>query len=158
MKIGIIAIHGGKIEPGTEEIAKNIAGDNFPIYINNSGKHIESTLFENPELEKFITDKDILVSIHGEKDTKNSFVMIGGLYLQLKSEIESALKENFEIKNPPKNLDGDNPENICNKGKFGKGIQIEISRKLRNELLENAEKMGLFTTSVRSILASENTF
>ncbi len=158
MKIGIIDIHGGNIEPGTEEIAKNIAGDNLPIYINNSGKHIESTKFENSELEKFIMDKDIIVSIHGEKDVENSFAMIGGLDLDLKSKIESKLKTNFEVKEPPEILNGNNSDNICNKGKSGKGIQIEISRKLRNELLENTENMRLFTISVRSVLASENTF
>lgn len=158
MKIGIIAIHGGNIEPGTEEIAKNIAGANLPIYINNSGKHIESITFDNPEIEKFLMDKDIIVSIHGEKDAENSFAMIGGLDLYLKSKIESKLKTNFEIKEPPENLNGNNPDNICNKGKSGKGIQIEISRKLRNELLENTENMRIFTISVSSALASENTF
>ena len=152
-KYGVIAIHGGEIEPGTSEIAKNISGNIFPIYVNENGEHVSSDSFENEEIKKFLEQISVVISIHGEKDTEKSFVMIGGLDKDLAKKIEMSLKESgFETVSPPESLDGDNPKNICNRGLSGAGVQIEISRKLRNELMQDENFMEDFCSATRSSL------
>jgi phage replication-related protein YjqB (UPF0714/DUF867 family) len=54
-RIAIIAPHGGKIEPGTSEIARKIAGADFSFYAfegrkkqHNKSLHITSTRFDEP--------------------------------------------------------------------------------------------------------------
>ncbi len=152
-KYGVIAIHGGNIEPGTSESARKIAKMDFLFYSNEKGDHVPSELFDNKEVSELLNKVKTVISIHGEQDTENSFVMIGGLDSMLGNNIQKSLnKYGFKTKNPPEDLNGNNPENVCNKGLSGKGVQLEISRKLRNELLENSEMLTLFCNSVRENL------
>ena len=151
--VGIIAIHGGNIEPGTSEIAKGIAGDIFLLYVNNKGKHIPSNLFKDKEVIRLLEKVDVVLSIHGEKNNEYAFVMVGGLEKELVDKLEKALVGlDFEIKTPPENLDGDNPLNICNKGKSGKGVQLEISRKLRDNMINDSELMKKFYKIIQRTL------
>ncbi len=53
--VSIIAPHGGKIEPGTSQIARSISGDLFNLYCFDGRKpryndhlHITSTKFDEP--------------------------------------------------------------------------------------------------------------
>ena len=61
-KYGIIAIHGGRIEPGTGEIARALAEDDFFLYINEKGPHITSTEFRNDELDCLLKQCDTISS------------------------------------------------------------------------------------------------
>ena len=147
--VGIIAIHGGNIEPGTSEIAKAIAKDNLSVFINTDSVHIESIDFNNEDIKKFLDRVDTVISIHGEKSVNESFIMIGGLDKELAAKIKQSLeKSDFITQKPPERLDGDNLENICNRGRSGKGVQIEISRKLRDELMQDNNLMEKFAGSV----------
>lgn len=153
MKFGIIAIHGGAIEPGTDAIARAIAGEQFPFYINTKGPHVASVDFTNPEIEKFLMKVDVVISIHGEHSTDESFVMIGGLHVELREKIKSALEEaGFNTKEPDDAHDGDNPKNVCNRGRSGMGVQLEISRKLRDELIQDKNMLRNFSNSITQIL------
>ena len=58
-KITCIAIHGGNIEPGTSELAEELAGNEFNLYKfeglkekNNSVLHITSSNFDEPKADK----------------------------------------------------------------------------------------------------------
>jgi phage replication-related protein YjqB (UPF0714/DUF867 family) len=154
-KYGIIAIHGGKIERGTSEIAKNIAGNDIE-YFNHSGEtgsHITSNEFQSPLLDKLLSECSIVISIHGQHDREKSFVIVGGLYNELIFKIKEKLKKNnFQIKDNNNTLRGILPDNVCNKGISQKGVQLEISYKLRMDLLNDKNLMNLFVDSVGNCL------
>jgi phage replication-related protein YjqB (UPF0714/DUF867 family) len=153
MKIGIIAIHGGDIEPGTGEIAQALAGDDFSVYVNEEGPHVTSSEFQNEELDELLSRIDVSISIHGQHDTESAFTMVGGLHKELVSKISESLSgAGFAMKNPPENLDGDNPKNVCNRGLFGKGVQLEISRLQRDQLLAQKNLMDNYIEAIKIAL------
>ncbi len=155
-KYAIFAIHGGGIEVGTSQIAKSIARDNFSLYIKEGkdySEHVTSILFTDIKANELLAKIETIISIHGLKDKSKSYVMIGGLDIELTSKIEDSLiGDGFIIEQPPESLDGDNKNNICNKGKSLKGVQIEISRKLREDLYRNKELMLKFSEAIRNPL------
>ena len=60
-KITCIAIHGGNIEPGTSELAEELARNEFNLYKfeglkekNNSVLHITSSNFDEPKADKLV--------------------------------------------------------------------------------------------------------
>ena len=70
-KITIIAPHGGKIEPKTSAIAKQIAKERYNYYCfegtkrdNNGRLHVTSHNFDEPNAVKLISKSDIVVAIH----------------------------------------------------------------------------------------------
>jgi phage replication-related protein YjqB (UPF0714/DUF867 family) len=153
MKIGVIAIHGGNIEPGTGEIAKALAGDDFPVYVNEEGPHVTSSEFQNEKLDELLKRVDLVISIHGQYDTESAFTMVGGFHKELASKISEALSgAGFAMKSPPENLDGDNPKNVCNRGLFGKGVQLEISRLQRDQLLDQKNLMDKYIEAIKIAL------
>jgi len=140
-KIGIMAIHGGGIEPMTDIIAKDIAKNDYTFYAfiglkkkNNRIMHITSTCFDEPTSTKFLRSVDTAISIHGCRST-SEIIHVGGLNKKLAELIKKNLIEKgFEIgncENPE--ISGENKNNICNKCK-DKGVQIEVSASLRERL------------------------
>jgi len=151
-KFGIIAIHGNT-EPGTSDIAKQLAGEYFPLYIDDKEGHIASHLYFNEEFELFTNSVGHIVSIHGFKDTSSSITLVGGLAKDIISKITESLEKNgFTIKDPPENLDGDDTNNVCNRGRLKKGIQLELSKALRDELAHDDKRMKLFCGTIRGCL------
>lgn len=152
-KYGIIAIHGGQIEPGTADIAKSIAGQEFPVYVNYKGRHVMSAEFEDGEFNMFLQTISTVISIHGEKSEDKPFVIVGGLDDVLGTKISSSLEvAGFKVRPASEGLEGINPHNVCNRGTSGRGVQIEISRKLRDDLLVDRNLMNSFSESVRRVL------
>ena len=152
-KYGIIAIHGGRIEPGTSEIARAIASNKFPLYINEEGPHITSTEFRNNKVQKILNSCEIIISIHGVHNIDLDFIMLGGLDNLLITKISNnLLKNKFNIKIPPDSINGDNPKNICNLGLSKKGVQLELSHKLRESLLKDKDLLYLFSKSIVNAL------
>ena len=89
----IMAPHGGKIEPATSEIAEAIAGMDYSFYTfeglkadGNSVLHIESHLFDEFCALQAVEKADIVVTVHGQIDQRDEFVMVGGLNDGLRSE------------------------------------------------------------------------
>jgi hypothetical protein len=67
--IAVIAPHGGKIEPGTSEIARKIAGADFSFYAfegrkkrHNKSLHITSTRFDEPICLALIGGADCILT------------------------------------------------------------------------------------------------
>ena len=150
-KIAIIAPHGGGIEPGTIDIADELAGCEYTFYgfkglkkDGNSTLHINSNTFDEPIALKAAHEADIVISIHGAKD-KSEMVHIGGINSELKQVVMHTLKSagfNATISERP-GLRGIKPENICNRCKTKKGVQLEISRGLRETLFDNLAHLSL---------------
>ena len=142
----IIAPHGGGIEPRTSEIAERIAAEKYSLAIfeglktiNNRDLHITSTNFDEPRCLEIVGSSDYAIAIHGER-SRGSVVFIGGLYAGLKDLITINLEQSGfvveEHENPA--LQGNSPNNICNKGRLNKGVQLEVSRGLRDHLFQQS--------------------
>ncbi len=143
--IAVIAPHGGGIEPGTVDIADGIAGAEHTFYcfkgIKNTGNihlHITSNRFDEPLGINAIKGENTVLAIHGCND-KKQVVNIGGKDRELKKKLKKALIEaGFVAEESPRpGLRGENPENICNRGRSGRGAQLEISEGLRKVMFDN---------------------
>lgn len=159
--VSVIAIHGGGIEPGTTEIARSLAGDDFSFYSftgtkktekENDTLHITSSAFDEPKCLGLVSKSNKVISIHGAKG-EDEFLMVGGRDQDLKASLTKALKNgDYEIRLASEDLNGDSPENICNKCISNKGIQFEISRGLRNTLGNNPEELSRFCDIIKKAI------
>jgi len=155
----IMAPHGGKIEPTTAEIAAAIAEDDYSFYCFEGLKtdsrplHIESHLFDEPRALQVVRKADVVITIHGQIDQKEEFVMVGGLNDSLRSEITRELEgAGFQTRVPTERLMGTDSQNICNRGKLRRGVQLEVSRKVRDLLKTNLELLQVFAEAVRKAI------
>jgi len=147
-KLAIMAPHGGGIEPATLDIADMLAGDEHSFYafrgIKKTGNkilHITSNRYDEPIGLQISKSALIVISIHGCRD-KEEIVFIGGKNKEYKQKIMQALHTaGFKavISDVP-GLRGISPENICNRCTSGKGVQLEISRGLREKMLDNIDR------------------
>ena len=159
-RILVMAPHGGKIEPGTTEIAQAISGFDYAFYSleglkieGNNKLHIESHLFDEPCALQAVEMAEIVITVHGQIDQKDGFVMIGGLNSSLGSEIKRQLEASgFETRPPTEGLMGTDPMNICNRGKSRAGVQLEISRKVRDSIRNDQETLRRFANAVRKAI------
>jgi phage replication-related protein YjqB (UPF0714/DUF867 family) len=155
----VMAPHGGWIEPSTTELAQAIAGEEFSFYTfqglkggGNQALHLTSHRFDEPVALAAVSQADQVVAIHGERSSE-AFVMVGGGGAELRNAVAGALGDaGFSVVEPRPGLRGMNPENICNRGLLGGGIQLEISEGLRAQLRENPGDQSQFVDSVRKVL------
>jgi len=155
-RVLIIAPHGGKIEPTTAEVAEAIAGMDYSFYSfeglkgDSSVLHIESHLFDEPRALKAVEKADVVVTTHGQIDQKDEFVMVGGLHESLRSKIREQLEAaGFKTRLPTEGLMGTDLMNICNRGKSRQGVQLEISRKVRDLLRKDKDHLRVFANAIR---------
>ena len=167
----IVAPHGGGIEPGTSEIADCIADETYSFYTfegiksrENAGLHITSTHFDEPMCLTVLGNTDVVVTIHGEESGGGTGVFIGGLDVALGDRIIDELKDaGFDAsRQPDSDLQGIEPCNIVNRGLLGAGVQLELSRSVRETMFDaltregrkkTTERFKLFVGAVRKALA-----
>lgn len=135
----ILAPHGGGIEPGTSEIAKQIAGKDLSYATfeglkptGNSRLHITSTRFDEPRSLALVMEADNVLTIHGEASEK-PIVYLGGRDTASGAHLRTALEEAKYIVKVHKDpeLQGLALTNICNRGRKRAGVQLELSHGLR---------------------------
>jgi phage replication-related protein YjqB (UPF0714/DUF867 family) len=158
-RFAIVAPHGGGIEPGTSELADVIAGEEFSFYAfeglkrsQNADLHITSTHFDEPMCLTVISRSEIVITIHGENsEEEGEGVFLGGLNDDLGERIGTALQRSgFDVrKHPDPELQGHEPENICNRGRSGSGVQLELSRAVREEMFSSLTREGRKETTAR---------
>jgi len=157
--VAILAPHGGKIEPGTSELAKAIAGDDFNLYLfeglmssaNYACLHLTSTKFDDATCLQLIQACKYVISIHGCKGQEEK-VYLGGLDDLLKQKIKNSLESNgFQLEYNHPNYLGSSKRNICNRGQSQAGVQIELTRDLRC-----SDKRFLFIELMQNILIELN--
>ncbi len=146
-----MAPHGGGIEPGTIDIADAIARSEYTFYafqgIKKTGNkilHLNSNRFDEPVGLNISNNAFIVISIHGSRD-KGEMVLIGGKNKELKQKIMHALRRvrfRAVISEVP-GLRGIKSENICNRCKSEKGVQLEISRGLREKMFKNIDPLAM---------------
>ncbi|MET7814228.1 poly-gamma-glutamate hydrolase family protein [Streptomyces sp. NPDC005395] len=133
-----LAIHGGGIEPPTQQLADYAAGATGAFYCfagiksaGNEDLHITSTRFDEPNAIAHATAAARIVSWHGQADRTEgrAVTYVGGLDTVLGARIRARLAEaGFLCEEPPEDLAGVDPVNICNLGQSGAGVQLELSR------------------------------
>jgi len=145
-RILLIAIHGGGIEPGTTELIEGIAKDNNYSYYSftgikqagNQSMHIMSTHFDEPQALDLVKSSLVTVSFHGYEERDKKHTYLGGLDTELGEEIAKQLKKaGFSVSDAPKELSGKDKNNITNKNKQGKGVQLEISTAQREAFFKD---------------------
>ncbi|KAF0092381.1 MAG: phage replication protein [Fusobacteria bacterium] len=152
----VIAIHGGSIEPGTSELADNIAGTNHDFYSfygimssNNTSLHITSTNFNEPIALDLVQKSRNTLSIHGFSSTSN-LTYIGGLDKTLVAKVKTKLKAaGFVVADAPINLAGLETTNITNRNLRKAGVQIEISSSLRASFFSSLTTAGRETKTTQ---------
>ena len=139
-RVAVIAPHGGRIEGRTSEIARLIAGDDHGLYLfeglrttgdNFERLHLASQWFDEPRALDLVSGCDTVVAVHGYA-ASGPDVLLGGLNERLKVEIAQALTEiGFSCLIEGHRFPGRHPRNICNRGRSGEGVQLELSEELR---------------------------
>lgn len=153
----VAAPHGGRAEPHTSAIARSVAGDRHGLYLFETlvpGLHITSHRFKEPRAVAQASRYFKVLTIHGcdNHRSKSVDVFVGGLDKTARNAVITELQRagfNAAIDNFTK---GWAHGNICNLGFSGAGVQLEISRRLRNRLggaLADKAKRRRFAGAVR---------
>ncbi len=149
-KTAVIAPHGGNIEPGTSEAAWAIADKDLNLAVfegtkpaGNSDLHLTSTNFDEPRCIEVVKQSEMVLALHGERGSQR-IVYLGGSDGRLCLSIAGALSQaGFSVTGHGDNgLRGISPENICNRGKSGKGVQLELARGLRESFFHSLNSEG----------------
>lgn len=162
----IVAPHGGLIERGTSEAAAAIAADRFSLYCFESltirakgkGLHITSTRFDEPQALRLVAASEVAIGVHGRKDGEDdASIWVGGLHAPLQNAIYEAVKQagfTAKIVGHGHRLSGRDPANICNRGRRGAGVQLELPKTLRNAFTNESESRAAFAAAVREAIES----
>lgn len=137
-----IAIHGGAIEPGSSEVADQVAAACRHNYYslegiksaNNSDLHITSTNYDEPLGIKLVVGSDFCFSFHGMVDQSAGVAetYVGGLDTLNRDAVISALQgAGFTASIGTSELNGSSLANITNKTRRAMGVQLELSNTLR---------------------------
>jgi len=139
-QVAVLAPHGGRIEGRTSEIARLIAGDDHGLYLfeglrttgdNFDCLHLASHNFDEPRALDLISRCGTVIAVHGYA-APGPDVLLGGLNQRLKNKIAHVLGESgFSYLTDGHRFPGSHPRNICNRGRSGEGVQLELSERFR---------------------------
>jgi phage replication-related protein YjqB (UPF0714/DUF867 family) len=138
--VAILAPHGGRIEGGTSAVARLIAGSDHGLYLfeglraandNFDQLHLTSHCFDEPRCLDLIARCDTVIAVHGYA-APGADVLLGGRDERLKQELAPALAaQGLSVEIEGHDYPGLDPLNICNRGRSGQGVQMELSASLR---------------------------
>lgn len=157
--VAIIAPHGGHIERSTSEIARAIAGDDFNLYLfegikssgNYAALHLSSHLFDEPECLALIAPCQFVVAIHGCNGNDEK-VLLGGRDAALKDQLTKALATmGVAVETDGHRFPALDQNNICNRGRSLRGVQLELTTSLRGSPKETS-----VVSAVRSVLVAKD--
>ncbi|MFG3244610.1 poly-gamma-glutamate hydrolase family protein [Streptomyces sp. NPDC048157] len=140
-RLSHIAIHGGGIEPGSSEVADAVASASRQQYYGmistkpagqNATLHITSTHFDEPRCVALQSSVTQTLSYHGLGGT-DEVTHLGGLDENLRQRVGHALEAaGFLVEwTPGEEVGGTSPANIANRNRSRAGIQLEMTRGLR---------------------------
>jgi phage replication-related protein YjqB (UPF0714/DUF867 family) len=138
--IAVLAPHGGRIEGRTSDVARLIAGDEHGLYLfeglrttgdNFDCLHLSSRWFDEPRALDLVSRCDTVVAVHGYVGPGPD-VLLGGLNDELKEKIARSLAQaGLSYLTDGHRFPGADPRNICNRGRSGAGVQLELSDRVR---------------------------
>ncbi|MCD8851486.1 poly-gamma-glutamate hydrolase family protein [Staphylococcus xylosus] len=141
----IAAIHGGGIEPGTNEIADLTAKKGEYDYFSfkgtkskgNEDLHVTSRNYDQSVLIEMIKNKTNAVAIHG-CDGDGNIIYIGGKDQKLIHEMTKQFEQlNINVEQEPEHISGAHDDIIINCCKTGAGVQLELTPDLRKMCFNN---------------------
>jgi phage replication-related protein YjqB (UPF0714/DUF867 family) len=157
-QVAILAPHGGSIEAHTSDIARDIAGRDFNLYLfegllkagNFAALHLSSHLFDEPNCLDLLRACQSVISVHGCGHA-GEIVLMGGRDAALRESIGARLHGlGVTCEDAPAGLDAADSMNVCNRGLNGAGVQLEMSLALRRSphraLLVRAVRAALLAT------------
>ena len=162
--VAIIAPHGGFIEPGTSQIAEFVAGTSFSFYsfegLRNrphSELHITSTRFDEPICLELIGRCDAVIAIHGLAGAREE-AHIGGLAFALRNSICKELRLAGFLAHTLESgrYAATAQNNVCNRGATSQGVQLELTRELRNSLVQDEKKLLRFASSIWAAIDNQS--
>lgn len=147
--LAVLAPHGGGIEPGTSEIARALAGERFSLYLfeglrpeDGHALHITSTRFDEPGCLDLLMRIDTALTVHGCLGDV-PLVYVGGRNLGMRYKILVALQgAGFQAEDDNSHHPGNDPRNLCNLGRSGQGIQLELTDGLRRLMFAGLHRKG----------------
>ncbi|MBX9967512.1 poly-gamma-glutamate hydrolase family protein [Priestia aryabhattai] len=158
-EIVVLAIHGGTMEIGTEEVAEKIAENlNATVYVFKTLKtenpfelHVTSANYDEEMARHLVKKSAVTISLHGAySDVCTTY--IGGRDEELEKAVRHALS-GFPISETPVHLKGVSPRNIANSNQRHKGLQLEITTPQYEQLLQDEQ---LFNEYVNAIVSAVN--
>jgi phage replication-related protein YjqB (UPF0714/DUF867 family) len=146
-RFGLMALHGGNLERGTDVIAAAAAeraGASLYAVRQPPGLrwHVPSVAFDpgaSPALTRFLEHVEVAVAVHGYgRPDMWTTLLVGGqnrpLAAALRSALEGALGDGFRIEDDveriPRPLRGQHPRNPVNLPR-GAGAQLELPPRVR---------------------------
>lgn len=160
----VMAPHGGFIEPGTHLVADFLAGESHSFYAFESleprgrgqGMHIASRRFDEPRALALIDLADVVITVHGRKDKDDVWTAwVGGRHDGLRDAIAATLVDAglaAKAVGDGHPLAGRDPDNICNRGRAGAGIQLELPARLRQTLVREPQRRDAFVGAVSAAI------
>ncbi len=157
--VAVFAIHGG-IEPGTARLARALAGADWNLFVFQAlsrdvpyaALHVTSSHFNDPRALRLARSSSLGISIHGEK-TPGESACIGGLNAPLRQAVARALRAiAIEAREPCDRFPALDLDNIANIPR-DRGIQIEMTKSLRADLVRDPERLALFVEAIRAAVS-----
>lgn len=137
----VMAPHGGGIEPGTHIVAEAVAGDDHGYYAfvgtlsaGNRALHLPSTRFDEPRAIAMATGASILIVVHGCREP-DRVVYLGGRDAGLHRHVAARLAAAGVRSATSENFPGRHPHNLCNRFSGVRGLQIEFSTAIRDDVV-----------------------
>ncbi|MCD8915521.1 poly-gamma-glutamate hydrolase family protein [Staphylococcus simulans] len=141
----IVAPHGGGIEPGTSQIAEEVANRNNASYYsfqgirptNNKELHVTSIHYDEPKAQEMVNQSQRTVTIHKTARSGND-IYVGGRDAQLRNNISQSLTQRgFDVAPATGNIAGQSLNNITNQNQQQAGVQIELNNQFANQFFKN---------------------
>ncbi len=135
----VMAPHGGGIEPGTDILASALAGRRHAFYgfvglkpRGNASLHLPSHRFDEPAARRMTQAALWILTLHGRRGD-DGVICVGGRDHEGGHVFQHRLRRaGFRVRRGGcKGLAGRHPANLCNRGRSGRGVQLEIARDLR---------------------------
>lgn len=144
-RVTVVSPHGGKIEPGTSELARALAERGYNLFdfqalSDNAGRtgHVTSTNFRDARLTSLLNKSTVCVSFHRMRD-RHRTIYLGGKNQRLKEIAARSLKEaGFRCTTDPPRLKGVESDNFVNLAQ-DKGLQVEIPVLLADSLIPDID-------------------
>ena len=135
----VMAPHGGGIEPGTDTLASALAGRWHAFYglvgrmtRGNARLRLPSHRFDEPAARRMTQAASWVLTLHGRRGA-DGVIRVGGRDRKGGLVFQRQLQQaGFKARHfGRKTLAGRHPANLCNRGRSGRGVQLEIARDLR---------------------------
>lgn len=155
--LAYIAVHGGAIEPPTSQLASYCAGPTGAYYLFEGLSELTAqtlalppTSFDEPFCQVNVGNATRAVSFRGVPDQREreEVVYVSGvddvLVALLVRELEAA---GFVTDTPPLRFEGSDPQNIVNRTKLNAGVQLDLTRSLRQSFYAGGDLSLLSVTN-----------